>query len=143
MLRAPGVFFFYGTLIDADVLDAVVRRPIPRAARRPADVHGWRRVVRAGASYPLLLPEENGRIDGVLVSGLGATDVARLIRFEGGDYALGEVLVRPRGGVVVRARVFLPHAGVPATAEAWSLAVWQRRHKRRYLAHLRRCGIAD
>ncbi len=136
-------FFFYGTLIDVDVLHAVVGRPIPRAARRLAEVHGWQRIVRAGASYPLLLPEESGRVDGVLVSGLGSTDVARLIHFEGDDYRLDELPVRPRGGGVVRARVFLPQPGIPATAEVWSLNAWQRRHKRRYLARLRRRGIAD
>ena len=136
-------FFFYGTLLDMDVLAAVTGRRIGPSARRAADVFGWRRLVRAYANYPVLIPAEDGQVDGMLVSGLGSAEVLRLIRFEGDDYELGEIGARPRGGVDVRARVFLPLPHVPASSETWSFTGWRRRHKTRYLQRLRRNLSAD
>lgn len=137
---AAAPFFFYGTLMDPAVLDAVVGRRVPAAARRPAAVAGYARVCRAGASYPILVPAADGRVEGIVVSGLGARDAARLTAFEGDDYHTAMLDARLRTGGVVAARAFLPRPGVPASPEPWLPDDWRRRHRARYLARLHGFG---
>lgn len=136
-------FFFYGTLTDPEVLASVVRRRVPAAARRRACLDGYRRVVRDGASYPILVPDPAARVDGVLVSELDARDRIRLQRFEGADYRVDRVAVQVAGGGAVTASVFMPQPWVRGSAEPWDLAAWRRRHKRRYIARLRAFGMCD
>jgi hypothetical protein len=130
--------FFYGTLMDPDVLAAVIGRPASGVRRRRAFVEGYRRFHRLGATYPILVPAPDSRIDGVLALGLRPADTARLIAFEGSDYHLVEVPVRTVWRGPSRAMVFMPRPEVMASLEEWTLVAWTRRHKKEYLRRLRR-----
>ncbi len=46
-------YFFYGTLMDAAVRAAVLGRLLPKTAIRAAELAGWRRVYRSGATFPV------------------------------------------------------------------------------------------
>lgn len=131
-------YFFYGTLMDREVLAAVLGRVPPRLAR-PATLAGYRRVFRAGASYPVLVPAAGEAVAGVVVEGLGEGDARRLEAFEGSDYTPREVTVR-LGGRPVPAWVFIPTPGVPVTSRRWAPSDWRRRYRRQYLRRIGRTG---
>ena len=135
-------FFFYGTLIDADVRRALLG---PHASRRvePARLQGWRRVAVSGKTYPVVVAEPDASVDGVLVRGLSAAARRRLTRYEDANlYALATVDVLAMGCAhPVSALAFV--AKETATRRAprsvgWSFEDWRRRHKRRLLLTLRR-----
>jgi gamma-glutamylcyclotransferase (GGCT)/AIG2-like uncharacterized protein YtfP len=130
-VRRPRRYFFYGTLMDRRVLEAVIGRPPPRAAR--ASLDGHRRMLRQGASYPVLVAVAGGAVHGVLVAGLGEGDARRLEAFEGSDYVLREMPVRLAHGRCVPALVFMPAPFLAAAAEPWLPDEWRRRHRRRTL----------
>jgi hypothetical protein len=133
-------YFFYGTLMDRDVLTAVIGRVPPAHRWRPARLAGYRRVYRALASYPILVEAPGQAVDGILADGLGRREAAKLDAFEGDEYRLIERTVMTDGGVPIVAHLFLPVAGVPATGVEWALADWRRRHKREFLRRMRMPG---
>lgn len=70
-------YFFYGTLMDRAVLAAVLGRA-PAAPPRAAILHGYRRMFRHGASYPVLAPAAGEAVSGVVVEGLAGDAGAAL-----------------------------------------------------------------
>ena len=64
-------FFFYGTLMDRDVLACVLARPVIAAALKPATLRGWRRCSVRGASYPVVV-RDRGQLAGAGVDSTGA-----------------------------------------------------------------------
>lgn len=128
-------YFFYGTLMDRAVLAAVLGRA-PPGPSQPGSLDGYRRVFRAGASYPVLVPAAGESVAGIVMGGLGEGDARRLEVFEGSDYTLRELPVRLGRGRSIDALVFIPRTGVPASSTAWSPEEWRRRHRRRYVQHV-------
>ncbi len=126
-------YFFYGTLMDKDVLARVVGRPVPPARMEAAVVEGYRRLYVAGAWYPMLVPAPGGRVEGRLVSAIDARAAARIAQFESDAYALEALPVRAARRGAVRALTFMARPGVVAASEEWDLASWRRCHKRTYL----------
>jgi hypothetical protein len=131
-------FFFYGTLLDSDVMALVLGRRLPPSAFVPARLTGYARRRVKGFSYPILLPDPRGTACGVAVGGLSSRDVARLVAYEGPRYRIGRVRVKV-DGTLKPVSVFEPveHRFVP-TDGAWDLALWQRRAKRAFVERLRR-----
>ena len=103
-------FFFYGTLIEPEILHAVLRRPVVRAHCRNALLHGYRRVYRRGASYPIIVADAASEVEGIVVSELTARDVARLRAYEGPEYIVHERSLRLSGNGFISAKVFMPRA---------------------------------
>lgn len=126
-------YFFYGTLMDADVLARVAGRRVAASNVEPAVVSGYRRVYVAGAPYPMLVPAPEGRVEGRLVSGLGGLETRRVAWFEGAEYELRPVRVRAARRGELEALAFMAGPGLGPSAEDWDLAAWRRRHKRAYL----------
>ncbi|MCX7364009.1 MAG: gamma-glutamylcyclotransferase [Alphaproteobacteria bacterium] len=75
-------FFFYGTLLDRDVMALVIGRRLPAAAFAPAILPGHVRRRVKGASYPIAVRDTHGEIHGMVVGGLSVRDVARLSAYE-------------------------------------------------------------
>ncbi len=133
-------FFFYGTLIDADVRRLVMGRHAP-ASVQDAVLTGWRRVPLAGVTYPTVIRDRAGRVKGVLARGLNAAARRALVRYEGDEYDLVETEVTTATGARRAAWTFIVRAGaVTPVPGVWDIEVWQRRHKRRFLAALARSG---
>ena len=126
-------YFFYGTLMDKDVLARVVGEPVPPARMEAAVVEGYRRLYVAGAWYPMLVPAPGGRVEGRLVCAIDARAAARIAQFESDAYELEALVVRAARRRAVRALTFMARPGVAAAPEEWDLASWRRRHKRAYL----------
>jgi len=141
------VYFFYGTLCDADVLQLILGyQPSPRQLR-PARLPGWRRKRARGRSYPVLLRAAGGQVAGLLFRPARATDTPRLTAYEGPEYITRNLTVRQRQpqtaprATPARARVFLPAGShLPAGFDDWALSRWQRRDKAAFLRSLQDQG---
>lgn len=129
--------FFYGTLMDPDVLGAVIGCSALALRRERAVLSGYRRVYRQGAWYPILIPAPAKAVEGLLVASLASTERERLVAFEGDDYELVERTVRTTRGDSTHALTFIARPHVAASTQEWTLADWRRRHKREYLRRAR------
>ncbi len=126
--------FFFGTLMDPEILGLVIGRPVDPAELEPARLKGFRRVRVQGASYPMLVPDPTGRVEGRLWRTGDRRERARLDAYEGPGYRLELVRVETRSGERVAALVYRAVPGLlRPTEEAWELAAWQTRFKPLYL----------
>ena len=127
--------FFFGTLMDLDVLAYLLERPVDLDDLRPATITGFRRVRALGASYPVLVPR------------------ARMAWSRAGCCA-GPPRATSRGSITMRAASIWPSCATSsptmargcglalsrasiicaASDEPWSLADWQRRDKAGFFA---------
>ncbi len=132
-------FFFYGTLIDPEIRRLVLGRHAPRVVE-PATLRGWRRVPVPAKTYPMIVPDTAGNVDGILARGLNAAARRRLERYEDDLYAVApvEVGLVDRKRKVLALAFFAQVSRVPCGAKTWDFAEWQRRHKRRFIQTLRR-----
>lgn len=121
--------FFFGTLMDVDILTTVLGRVPAASDREVAFVRGWRRVFVAGRPYPMLIPQAGGRVEGLLVSGLGDRDCGRLAFYEGWEYVTAPVSIRTLSGRSVETEMFTCPVGVLSESRDWRLDLWQRKHK--------------
>jgi hypothetical protein len=131
-------FFFYGTLLDHDVMALVIGRRLPPSAFVSATLKGYMRRRAKGVSYPIVVRAPGGEVEGVMVSGLTRRDVDRLSTFEGPRYRIAPLNVRV-GRRLKTVSVFEPVENHFQPVDgAWQLALWQGRHKRPFVARLRR-----
>ena len=86
--------FFYGSLRHAPLLETVLGRAFDADPLRPTTLRDHSVYAVADQPFPLLVPEAGARAEGLLASGLTASDVARLNFYEGGfAYDLVEVVL--------------------------------------------------
>jgi len=131
-------FFFYGTLLDPDVMALVIGRRLPPSAFVPAILPGHSRRRAEGATYPVVVRDAADRVRGVVVGGLTPRDVARLAAYEGPGYRVARLKVRV-GGEIATVSVFEPVAvRLQPSDSPWDYASWKGRHKRPFVSRLRR-----
>lgn len=130
------MWFFYGTLMDRDLLAAVIGRPVGPERLRPAVAVGWRRFRIEDRTYPTLVSAPRSSVEGRVIEGLDAEDEARILRYEGAEYRIDRLLVSEPGRPDVTARVFLTWADVAVSSEEWDFELWFRRDKERFLNEL-------
>lgn len=137
-------FFFFGTLLDEEVLAMVVGRPVAGTDRRPAILPGYRRVKARGVTYPIIVPHAAASVAGLLVSGLSAPEAQRLIDYEGSNYDLTTLTVTS-GGRERPVLVFVPvgQGGLQPLDEDWTLEEWRQRHRDGFVSRLRQGKTAD
>lgn len=117
-------YFFFGTLMDDEVLGVVLGRAPQTLRAEPARLDGYRRLRVSGEAYPTLRPAAGAVCDGRLVWDLTAREVARVAFYEGEDYRLRELPVSRSDGTVQRALVFAGDQGL-ATEGEWDPARWR------------------
>ncbi|MCW5731529.1 MAG: gamma-glutamylcyclotransferase [Alphaproteobacteria bacterium] len=124
---SPARYFFYGTLMDPDVLARVLGRAVGRERLLPAQLPGFRRFRARQGSYPILVPgAPEDVVDGLLASGLDEADGARLLAYEGPGYdLLAKEVTLKADGRRVEALVFLPNERLAPSEQDWDLARWQ------------------
>jgi hypothetical protein len=136
---APFDFFFYGTLVDADVRAIVIGRPCKAP---PASLENYEAVPAEHGRYPILQSKRGNTVAGVLCPALTLIEAARLSYFEdeAADYDARPLTVRvgasPAGESAAReqrAWVFLPTKALRRGMGRWDLAEWQRFAKRAFL----------
>lgn len=136
-------YFFYGTLVDLDLLSLVTGQVIDARAVRPATLAGYWRTGVVGRSYPILMRRAGGRVDGILVLGLSGTARRRLAAYEGGNYRATSAVVECRGRTIaVAVFMFVGFGtGLRSDMRSWSLERWRRRWKRRARRRAGRLGV--
>jgi hypothetical protein len=135
-------FFFYGTLLDHDVMALVLGRRLPPSAFAQAQLPGHARRRAKGASYPVVTRDPRGKVSGVVVGGLSGRDVARLVAYEGPGYRVAPLRVK-LDGQLATVSVFEPIVQrLQPSNEPWDLALWQRRYKRAFVDRVRRAFSA-
>jgi gamma-glutamylcyclotransferase (GGCT)/AIG2-like uncharacterized protein YtfP len=122
------MLFVYGTLQDADVLGAVLGRPVAMARLRRALAPGYRAVAYPGRVYPALAASPEDAAPGLLLEDLSELDMAVLDAFEGDEYRRQTIMLRV-DGAESHAAAYLPAIAIAATGPAWSLATWTDVHK--------------
>ncbi len=129
-------YFFFGTLMDGDVLARVLARPVAPTELTPALLWGHRRHAVLGTVYPMLRPDPSGHVAGVVFHPAQAEERARIDHFEADEYVAAphRVQIGTRLGTAL---VYVGLDGVLRPAAAgWCLATWRASHKADYL---RRC----
>jgi hypothetical protein len=126
-------FFFFGSLMDSDVRAAVLGPQAARLRIAPARLVGYRRWSVSGGHYPMLLPDRESEVEGVLVDGIGRRDAARLHFFEGSEYAPAIRPIIASDGAQRTAFVYLSSINLRSDRRAWDFASWQRSYKPRFL----------
>ena len=127
-------FFFFGTLMDRDILEAVIGRPAPAGPFPRALLPGYRRVKLRGESHPMILPAPEALLDGLIVDGLQPSDIDRIMFFESVDYDPKPVRVTPLAGgaaegepaeaASIEAHVFFGSAEAAHDDEPWDHGRW-------------------
>jgi Gamma-glutamyl cyclotransferase, AIG2-like len=140
-------YFFFGTLMDREVLATVLDRPIAADELSRAWLHGYQRVRAANTSYPILVPAPGVVVGGVVFQPKDDRDDVRIRHFEDGEYAERWLSVHLAGGGRLASRVFFALEVLEATDEAWDLAAWASAHKAAFLDQCREwmcdCAACD
>lgn len=84
--------FVFGTLMDEDVLRWVTGMSLSELELQPAVVKGFQRRQVKGECFPLLVPSEQGKVSGLLISGLTQLALQRAQFFEGEQYQLTHII---------------------------------------------------
>lgn len=143
ILQAPAIpleaagrdpLFFFGTLMDVEVLAYVLARPLAREQVVPAWIEGFRRMGTTGGSYPILVPAEDGLLEGRLLRCVSRRDIARINHYESGEYRAELRQVSLDGGTRVPAWLYLGLGHLEADGRLWELEAWQARHKLGFFA---------
>ncbi len=141
--------FFYGSLRDRDLLEAVLGRPVDPSHLEPARVTGFAALRLATEAYPVLLPAPGRVAEGVIFHQPTEADVARLVFFEEAEYALMPITVATARGPV-ECRYFRGTDKPTASAVDWDFDAWCRDHAavaieatREYMHHFGRTPVAE
>jgi Gamma-glutamyl cyclotransferase, AIG2-like len=119
-------FFFYGTLMDCDLLSLVLGRPVEQHPLKPALLRGYRRSALQGLRYPAILREPTAWVTGVILDRVREVDCDRLRRYEGADYVLKRGRAESPVGSPQSVLYFEPRPGAfIVTGKPWSLALWR------------------
>jgi hypothetical protein len=128
--------FFFGTLMDPEVLAAVTGVAPAAAAMAPARLGGFTRRAARGLPWPVLVADPAGSVDGRLWHGADGRARERINAFEAGEYAAALLTVEAMGWAG-RAWVWLALPGrVEPSAEPWDPGRWADAHKAGLLAQL-------
>ncbi|MDC0737225.1 NUDIX domain-containing protein [Cognatishimia sp. SS12] len=118
--------FFYGTLRHLPLLEIVLGRSVSPSEIAAASLDGYAALALADADYPVLIPVQGARAEGLLLKGVSEADMQRLAFYEGG-YSLAPVDVTTAHGPQ-RAEAFLPNQSEPTTEGPWDFGNWRASH---------------
>lgn len=125
--------FFFGSLMDGELMRVVLDRDIGDLQFTEAELLGYERRRAKGESFPIVVPTPGGRVEGRLVEGLTARDVACIQWYESDDYRLAPCLV----GIGDRrheAHLFLANQRLEDEGLPWHFHQWAATEKPMCLA---------
>ena len=125
--------FIYGTLQDAEVMQAVIGRTIPLTAQQEGIAPFFKIMKVKHVQYPCLVEGDDSDVaDGVVVSGLSEEELHILDRFEGENYhrVAIDVIAKCR---LVQTQAYMPRQALE-TDGPWQLAEWQAHNRAQFLS---------
>lgn len=131
--------FAYGTLRIPEVFRAVTGRSLPA---RPATLAGYARYRLRGLGYPGLIAEAGAVTEGLLITGIGSRELARLDAFEDAFYRRVTLRLSIGAGQLVSADVYV----IPAEhrdlidPRPWLLDAFMQDEGQEFLRRCRRAG---
>ena len=125
-------FFFYGTLLDADVRRLVLARDLEPASLHEAVLADHRISQAKGKTYPILAAKRGAKAHGLVASHLDHRDAARLFHYEDDGYHTVELDLAVFDGHT-KAWGFMPGPRMKALPVDWSYAAWRRNVKARVM----------
>ncbi|CAA7620222.1 putative avirulence induced gene (AIG) protein [Candidatus Terasakiella magnetica] len=132
----------FGTLMDADILAAILGRRLSPAHMEAATIFDVRRVFVPRRPYPMLIRHPGTKIDGLLLRGLGLRDLARLDRYEGQEYRrirsarTAAMTVRDRNARTRPVWLYVHKMAEKTKSRDWHFTAWRSLHKTATLARL-------
>lgn len=131
-------FFFYGTLRDRAVREAVLGTARARALSiAPATLSGWRCLFVHRQAYPAIVADPSAMVAGVVADGVDREGYRRLSVFESDEYVERIVSVVTAAGDRVDARAYVAGPRARLASGDWDFDAWARDHR---AAFLRRIG---
>ncbi len=131
-------YFFYGTLMDPDVLSWVAGQRIPATRLRPAWIDGHVTRTVLGKTCPVLVEAADEVTGGRYVAGLGLEAADRIHRFGDDGHDLVMKSIRLPGGGRREAMVYLGTEWMEISDEVWDFRTWRRHHRASCLRRVRR-----
>jgi Gamma-glutamyl cyclotransferase, AIG2-like len=130
-------FFFYGSLMDRDLLEAVIGRDANHLIFTPGWLKGYVAEVAANYSFPTLVESRHGRVDGLIAQQLSTADVERIAYFEDEDYTpiVADIATAE---AEISAQFYVATARLKSSGKAWNFDSWRRRDKPLLLAVTRK-----
>ena len=126
-------WFFFGSLMDQEVLEIVVGRTVLEEEMIAADLHGYRRISVANESYPALAHTPNQTVEGVMIQSLDAPEALRVMYFEGEEYKPEEVQLQLKNQRPIKAFCFLPSPDLETIDLEWDFEQWRKDHLNDFL----------
>jgi hypothetical protein len=130
-------FFFYGSLMDQELLEAVIDRKATHLSFRPGWLTGYVAETAHGYTFPTLVERAGARVDGLITHGLTDGDIARIAYFEDTEYAPATVDVAT-ADTGIAAQVYVATATLKSSGEPWHFDHWRHHHKPLLVAVTRR-----
>lgn len=130
-------FFFYGSLMDLELLEAVIDREAEHLTFRPGWLSHYAAETAHGYTFPTLVERRGARVDGLITHGLTDQDIARIAYFEDTEYAPTTVAVTT-AETDVAAQTFMATTALKSSGECWNFDHWRQHHKPLLVAVTRR-----
>ncbi|MFO1036016.1 MAG: gamma-glutamylcyclotransferase family protein [Geminicoccaceae bacterium] len=124
--------FFFGTLMDTDVLTYVLGRPIDLDDLEPAVLTGFRRVRTRDATYPVLVDAPGETVEGRMLRKATRRDIVRINHYESEEYRAERHPVRCGRGIDHGAWLYMALDALVASEDPWHLDHWAHHHKPTY-----------
>ncbi len=130
--------FVFGTLLDPDVVPIVVGRPLDQLAPRRARLDGFTRRRVLGESFPFLVAQPGGEVEGLVIGPFTRDEIERIRFFEGDEFEFGRVTVRveDEAPAEIEVHACLSTGKIADSGEPWTLTRWQATEKLRALAEI-------
>jgi hypothetical protein len=130
-------FFFYGTLLDAELRVLLLGHASASRRLLPASLPGYVRRRSLQGCHPVVVRRRGGRVRGGLFD-LDRKEALTVAFFEGPGFVPARRGVLLEDGARVDAWLFLPATPRAAGRQAWDLSRWQAIRKGRLIPVVRR-----
>ncbi|WP_082114147.1 gamma-glutamylcyclotransferase family protein [Kiloniella litopenaei] len=124
--------FFFGSLMDQDVLEIVLGRSVEIQNFKQGILVGYQCEREAKESYPVLIPSPGQQAKVLIAETLSTTDIDRILFYETGEYDFARFnpLV---DGKKITALGFATGEDIASSGERWHLNIWQKKDKAAFL----------
>ena len=131
MQQSTTPLFFFGSLMDKEVLEIVLGRPMDTDLLKTGTLRGYRCEREAKESYPILIPCPGGEAKVLLADSLGQEDIQRILFYETGEYDLVPFTITSDSKQVT-ALGFATGENIHTSGETWQLEAWQNKDKQAF-----------